>query len=46
MLQEQALLAPDRIGTDGAGPYPSAITESRKDGLLPFDQTRHVTQHP
>jgi transposase-like protein len=33
-LQDQPLLAPDRIGTDGAGSYPPAITTARKDGLL------------
>jgi IS6 family transposase len=26
MLKDHPLLAPDRIGTDGAGPYPPAIT--------------------
>ena len=35
MLQDQPLLAPDRIGTDGAGTYPPAIAESCKEGLLP-----------
>jgi transposase, IS6 family len=29
MLEDQPLLAPDRIGTDGAGPYPPAITITR-----------------
>src|SRR4051812_42369819 len=33
MLQAQPLLAPDRIGTDAAGPYPPAIAASRKAGL-------------
>src|ERR671926_1964498 len=37
MLQEQPLLAPDRIGTDGASPYPSALAAARKDGLLAQD---------
>lgn len=45
MLQDQPLLAPDRIGTDGAGPYPSAIAESRKAGLLPRTPIHHVTKH-
>ena len=45
MLQDQPLLAPDRIGTDGAGPYPSAIAAARKDGLLPQDPLHHVTKH-
>ena len=34
MLKNEPLLAPDRIGTDGAGPYPPAIAAARKDGLL------------
>ena len=45
MLSAEPLLAPDRIGTDGAGPYPPAITESRKEGLLPRTPTHHVTKH-
>src|SRR3712207_9334453 len=45
MLQDQPLLAPDRIGTDGAGPYPPAIAAARKDGLLPQDPLHHVTKH-
>ncbi|UHC17900.1 IS6 family transposase [Methylobacterium currus] len=45
MLQDQPLLAPDRIGTDGAGPYPPAIAERRKEGLLPRTPTHHVTKH-
>lgn len=35
----------DRIGTDGAGPCPPAVTESRKAGLLPRKPTDHVTKH-
>ena len=34
MLEDQPLLAPDRIGTDAAGPYPPAIAAARKAGLL------------
>ena len=45
MLQDQPLLAPNRIGTDGAGPYPSAIAESRDEGLLPRTPIHHVTNH-
>jgi transposase-like protein len=45
MLQDQPLLAPDRIGTDGAGPYPSAIAKSRKEGLLPRTPVHYVTKH-
>src|SRR4051812_10755889 len=32
MLKDGPLLAPDRIGTDGAGPYPPAIVAARKEG--------------
>lgn len=45
MLRDQPLLAPDRIGTDGAGPYPSAIAESRTEGRVPRSPTRYVTKH-
>lgn len=45
MLQDQPLLAPDRIGTDGAGPYPPAIAESREAGLLPRMPTHYVSEH-
>jgi transposase, IS6 family len=44
-LQEEPLLSPDRIGTDGAGPYPPAITAARKDRLLPHDPVHYVTKH-
>jgi IS6 family transposase len=45
MLKDQPLLAPDRIGTDGAAPYPPAIAASRKEGLLPRDPLHYVTKH-
>jgi IS6 family transposase len=45
MLQDQPLLAPDRIGTDGAGPYPPAIAETRKAGLLARIPRHSVTKH-
>lgn len=45
MLADQPLLAPDRIGTDGAGTYPPAIADSRKDGLLPRMLAHYVTKH-
>ena len=35
MLKDHPLLAPDRIGTDGAAPYPPAIAAARKDDFLP-----------
>src|SRR4051812_2246403 len=45
MLQDQPLLAPDRIGTDGAGSYPPAIVAARKDGLLARVPVHYVTKH-
>lgn len=45
MLKDQPLLAPDWIGTDGAGPYPPAIAASREAGLLPGMPTHYVTKH-
>src|SRR4051794_30631903 len=45
MLQEEPLLSPDRIGTDGAGSYPPAIAESRKAGLLARTPVHYVTKH-
>jgi len=45
MLQDQPLLAPDRIGTDGASPYPAAIADSCKEGLLPRAPIHYVTKH-
>jgi transposase-like protein len=45
MLADQPLLAPDGIGTDDAGIYPSAIAESRKTGLLPHTSIHYVTKH-
>jgi transposase-like protein len=45
MLQEEPLLSPDRIGTDGAESYPPAIAESRKAGLLARVPMHYVTKH-
>jgi IS6 family transposase len=45
MLKAQPLLAPDRIGTDGAGPYPPAIAAAPKDGFLPQEPLHYVTKH-
>src|SRR3954469_942299 len=45
MLQDQPLLSPDRIGTDGAGAYPPAIAAARKDGLLARTPVHYVTKH-
>ena len=45
MLEEQPLLAPDRIGTDAAGPYRPAIKAARKAGLLARTPVHYVTKH-
>jgi transposase-like protein len=45
IYKNEPLLAPDRIGTDGAGPYPPAIAAARKDGLLPQDPLHYVSKH-
>jgi IS6 family transposase len=44
-LQDQPLLAPDRIGTDSASSYPAAIAAARKDGLLARTPVHDVTKH-
>jgi IS6 family transposase len=44
-LQDQPLLAPDRIGTDGANTYPPAIVAARTGGLLARDPLHYVTKH-
>src|SRR5829696_1988516 len=45
MLEEEPLLSPNRIGTDGAGSYPPAIAAARKDGLLARTPVHSVTKH-
>jgi IS6 family transposase len=45
MLSAGPLFAPDRIGTDGAGTYPPAITDSHKENLLPRMLLHYVTKH-
>src|SRR4051812_5267285 len=45
MLEDQPLLAPDRIGTDGAGTYPPSIVAARNDGLLARTPLHYVTKH-
>src|SRR3954453_22288641 len=44
-LQDQPLLSPDRIGTDGAGTYPPAIVAARESGLLACTPIHYVTKH-
>ena len=45
MLRDHPLLAPDRIGTDRAAPYPPAIVAARKKGLPPQDPLHYVSKH-
>ena len=45
MLADQPLLAPDRIGTDGASTYPPAIVAAKSDSLLPHAPLHYVTKH-
>ena len=45
MLEDQPLLAPNRIGTDAAGPYPPAIVATRKAGLMAATPLHYVTKH-
>ncbi|KQP89386.1 MULTISPECIES: IS6 family transposase [unclassified Methylobacterium] len=45
MLADQPLLAPDRIGTDGASTYPAAIVAAKSDGLLARPAIHYVTKH-
>src|SRR3978361_1588565 len=43
-LQDQPLLSPDRIGTDGASTYPPAIVTARNDGRLARPPPHDVTK--
>ena len=45
MLADHPLLAPDRIGTDGASTYPPAIVAARSSGLLACTPLHYVTKH-
>jgi len=45
ILDDQPLLAPDRIGMDGASACPSAIVAARSDRLLPRMPAHYVTKH-
>ncbi|MCY1640611.1 IS6 family transposase [Methylorubrum sp. SL192] len=45
MQADQPLLAPDRIGTDGASTYPPAIAAVKTDGLLACTPTHYITKH-
>ncbi len=45
MLKDEPLLAPTKIGTDGANTFPSTIKTSVDDGLLHPDPVHYVTKH-
>jgi transposase-like protein len=45
MLKDEPLLAPDRIGTDGAKTFSSAIKAASDERLLPPNPIHHVTKH-
>ncbi len=44
-LKDQPLLSPNKICTDGANTFPSAIKASVEDGLLQPDPVHYVTKH-
>ncbi|MES0884329.1 IS6 family transposase [Roseibium sp. SCP14] len=45
MLKDEHLLSPEKIGTDGANTFPSAIKTSIDDRLLHSDPVHYVTKH-
>lgn len=45
MLKDEPLLSPEKIGTDGANTFPSAIKTSVDNGLLHPDPVHYVTKH-
>lgn len=45
MLKDEPLLSPEKIGTDGANTFPSAIRTSIDNGLLHPDPVHYVTKH-
>ena len=45
MLKDEPLLSPEKIGTDGANTFPSAIKTSLDNGLLHPDPVHYVTKH-
>jgi len=44
-LKDEPLLAPNKIGTDGASVYPKAIADGAKDGLTPSTVRHRVSKH-
>lgn len=45
MLKDEPLLSPEKIGTDGANTFPSAIKTSVDNGLLHPDPVHYGTKH-
>jgi len=45
MLKDEPLLSPEKIGTDGANTFPSAIKTSLENVLLHSDPIHYVTKH-
>jgi transposase, IS6 family len=44
-LKDQPLLAPGKIGTDGANVYAKAISDGAQDRLMPSDVQHRVSKH-
>ena len=44
-LKDQPLLGPQKIGTDGAGIYPTAIVDAAEAGLMPGKPMHRVSKH-
>jgi len=44
-LKDAPLLAPGKIGTDGASVYPKAISDGAQEGLTPGDVQHRVSKH-
>jgi IS6 family transposase len=45
MLEDQPLLAPDKIGTEGASVYPATISDAVNAGLIPSGPLHRVSKH-
>ena len=43
--KDMPLLAPGKIGTDGAGVYPAVIKDSADEGLVPTSVFHRVSKH-
>lgn len=45
MLKDEPLMSPQKIGTDGANNFPTAVKSSVGDGPLHPDPVHYVTKH-